>query len=97
MPLVIEVPDEVLAALKLTPEDAARELRTELAVVLYERRALSAGKAAEMSGLSRWAFEDLLAKRRVVRNYSEEDLQHDLKWSSEQGASPLDRGNVDET
>jgi predicted HTH domain antitoxin len=80
MPLLIEISDEVLDALRLPREEVDGELRAELAAVLYARGALSLGKATEMARLSRWAFEDLLAKRNIVRNYSEDDLRHDLAW-----------------
>ena len=85
MPLMLEIPDAVLEALRLPRAEIERELRAELALILYERGAVSMGKAAEMSQLTRGAFEDLLARRKVDRNYSAEDLQHDLEWSRAQG------------
>jgi hypothetical protein len=56
--------------------------------VLDARGALSMGKAAEMARLSSWAFEDLLARRKIVRNYGDEDLQHDIEWSRAQSKVP---------
>ena len=85
MPLMLEVSDDVLDALRLPREEVEGELRTELALALYARGALSLGKAKEFSGLSRWAFEDLLGKRKIVRPFSEAELEHDLAWARSQG------------
>jgi predicted HTH domain antitoxin len=84
MPLLLEIPDEVLDSLRMPWEEIDAELRAELAAVLYARGALSMGKATEMARLSRWAFEELLAKRKIARNYSAEDLRHDLEWNGAQ-------------
>src|SRR4051812_42739501 len=73
----LKIPDDIVESLHLPREEAERELRTDLALVLYARGALSAGKAAEMCTLSRWAFEDLLAQRKIERPFSEEDWEHD--------------------
>ena len=59
--------NNVLDALRTPREEIDGELRAELASVLYARGALSLGIAREMAQLLRWAFEDLLAKRQVVR------------------------------
>src|SRR5947209_10742349 len=71
-----EIPDDVVESLHLPREEAERELRTDLALVLYARGALSSGKAAEMAGVSRWAFEDLLAQRKIERPFTEADWEH---------------------
>jgi predicted HTH domain antitoxin len=81
MLLILEIPDSALAGMEMPLEDLHAELRRDLAIVLYARGALSLGKAAEFARLSRWAFEDLLAKRKAARNYDEEDLRHDLAWA----------------
>jgi predicted HTH domain antitoxin len=81
MPLLLEIPDEVLESLRLPREEIEAELRAELAAILYSRGAISLGNAAEMACLSRWAFDDLLARRKIVRNYSSDDLEQDLAWA----------------
>lgn len=50
------------------------------AVSLYASGQISIGKAAELSGLSRGEFETVLSDRSIERNYSKEDLEHDLKF-----------------
>ena len=81
MTLTFEIPDFVVDALNLPPEELREELRIDLIVALYARGALSIGKAAEMSQLSRWAFEDVLACRKVERPFTIEELKRDLAWA----------------
>ena len=79
--LVLEIPEEVQAALRLPPDELEGELRKELAVALYRRQVLSLGKARTLAGMTRWQFEELLGEREVPRHYSEDDLQEDLRYA----------------
>ena len=76
----LEIPEEVVGALKLPPEEVQQELRRKLALALHERGALSLGKARKLAGMSRWQFHELLGQRRIVRHYTEEDLAEDLTY-----------------
>lgn len=84
MPLYLEIPDEVMASIHLPQKEAEKQLRADLAALLYERGALSMGKATAMAQMSRWDFENVLTRSRIARNYSDQDLQHDLDWSGAQ-------------
>ena len=42
--LTLEVPDEVLEAVKLPPAEVEKEFRKELALALYQRGVLSLGR-----------------------------------------------------
>lgn len=61
--ITLDLPDDVLAALGSTPEQAEREVRFTLAAKLYELGRLSSGIAARLAGMDRAAF--LLALPRV--------------------------------
>ena len=76
----LEIPEEVVRALKLPPREVQQELRKELALALYERGVLSLGKARELAGMTRWQFHELLGQRRIARHYTEEDLAEDLAY-----------------
>jgi predicted HTH domain antitoxin len=78
--LLLEIPEDVTDALRLPPAERDRELRTELALALYQRQVLSGGMARKLSGLTRWEFEHLLGQRRVVRHYDGDDLSEDLRY-----------------
>ena len=57
-----------------------RELVMILATKLYEQGKLSLGQAAELAGLSKRAFMEVLGDYGVsVFNYSAEDLESDLE------------------
>lgn len=56
------------------------ELKMIIAAKLYELGKLSSGQAAEVAGLSKRAFLELLGKYNVsVFGYDENDLAEDLK------------------
>ena len=81
MTLTIEIPDEAVEALRMPASEVEAELKKELALVLYARGALSAGKAVELAGVNRAAFERLLAERRIERPFTSAELEQDLAWA----------------
>ena len=77
--LTLEVPEEVVEAVRLPPAEMEGELRKELAVALYRRGVLPLGKARILAEMTRWQFEKLLADRQIPRHYSAADLTEDLQ------------------
>jgi predicted HTH domain antitoxin len=73
--MTFTIPDTVLAETKIS----SAELRTELAVYLYEKQRLSIGKARKVAGLNLIEFQKELAKRNVYLHLSIQDLDIDLK------------------
>lgn len=57
----LNIPDEVLVALKLSPDAAEREIVLAAAVKLFEVGRLSAGAAAQLAGLPKPVFMTKLA------------------------------------
>jgi predicted HTH domain antitoxin len=78
--LVLEIPYSVLEGAKLPEKEMEEEFRKELSLALYQRGVLSLGKARLLARMTRWQFEDLLAKRRIERHYTAEDLQEDISY-----------------
>jgi predicted HTH domain antitoxin len=84
MPKVrVELPEELVEAIKLPPEEVPLRLKRELAVRLYEKRLLGFGKARQLAGMTKWEFQQLLGDEGVLRSYDVEELEKDLKTLEE--------------
>ena len=79
MVLSIEVPDELLRAMRVPTEEAPSRLKRELAVRLYAKGLLSFGNARRLSGMTRWEFHELVGQEGVRRRYDVEELGKDLE------------------
>lgn len=71
----MSIDDEFLVAANLSEA----EVKTELAIVLYQKGKLSMGKAARLAEMNRIAFQFLLASREIPINYGVEDFRQDLE------------------
>jgi predicted HTH domain antitoxin len=60
--ILLDVPNESLLALRVSPEDAGRRILLAAAVKLYEVGELSSGAAAALAGMPRVAFLNRLAE-----------------------------------
>ena len=78
--ITISIPDEILLALKATPDDVAELIRFAASVKLYEMGQLSSGAAAQLAGVPKPYFLSRLADYGVnTFDLSEEELVHDLR------------------
>ncbi|PWB46584.1 MAG: hypothetical protein C3F12_06505 [Candidatus Methylomirabilota bacterium] len=59
--ITLSIPDEALAALKVSPEQLGAELRLAAAIKLYELGRLSSGVAAKLADVPRVVFLAKLA------------------------------------
>jgi len=85
--VTIEMPASVVQLLGSTSEEAARHLAELALIELFRRGELSGGKAAELLGLSRAEWLDLLAQHDVPHAVvTEESLAHDLKTLADRRA-----------
>ena len=82
MSVTLEIPDDFVRRLQTQREEAEAQLHLELAIALYREGKLPPGPAAELAGLSRQDFEQVLAKRQVTMPYNLEDLAHDIAYAS---------------
>jgi predicted HTH domain antitoxin len=85
--VTITIPTEVKRALKIPDREIGARLQFELAVHLYEEWLLSFGKASELAQMSRWAFAEALAKRKITRHYTEQDLVEDIDFANVAGGN----------
>ena len=69
------ITDDILLKANMSEE----EVKTELAVLLYQKGKLSMGQAARLAEIDRIRFQFLLASRQVPVNYDETAFQEDLE------------------
>jgi predicted HTH domain antitoxin len=75
----IPIPDDAMAALNLSPVEAAEEFRFAAAAKLYELGRLSSGAAASLAGVPRTVFLNRLSEYGVSTfQLDEEELKQDL-------------------
>jgi predicted HTH domain antitoxin len=78
--VTFSIPDEILLALKATPDALASRIRLAASVKLYEMGQLSSGAAAQLAGVPKPYFLSRLADYGVnTFDLSEEELTHDFK------------------
>ncbi len=77
MQITINLPD----ALQISEAD----LRTELAISLFQQERITLGTASQLAGLHQIEFQQLLASRGICMHYDVEDLEQDLKSLHEEG------------
>jgi predicted HTH domain antitoxin len=75
---LIDIPEDVIASIKIPKNELERVLKLELAMILYEKGVLSLGKAREMTGMGKWEFLEELGRRKIPRHYTEKELEEDL-------------------
>lgn len=75
----LEIPEQIVASLKIPSAELHERLRTELSIRLYQKGILGFGKARELSGLNKWLFQEILSKENVPLNYDADELEIDLE------------------
>ena len=61
--ITLEYPDGFEAAVQVTPEELAAQIRLMAALKMFELGKLSSGKAAELAGMSRIEFFEMCGIR----------------------------------
>jgi len=74
----IEFPTDILLALNENETELKKDIKISLAIRLYRLEKLTIGKAAQLSGLSRYDFETLLSEHEIpISNLSLDDVLGD--------------------
>ena len=80
---VIDLPEQLylsLSAFGLTKEKIANESRKLLALKYFKEKVLSLGRAAELSGLSKWDFIEYVSENDVpVVDYDQDEITREFE------------------
>lgn len=78
--LTIQFPDLIMELLELSPEGLEESLKKMIVLELVRKGRLSSGKAAELLGMSRWEFMDLMTEYNVpMTDLTSEELDEQLE------------------
>ncbi len=72
--MTIELRDEVLAGLNVTPD----RLRLEMAAGLFASEEVTLGQGAQIAGLNQTEFQRELGRRRIGVHYDIKEFEEDL-------------------
>ena len=79
--MILTIPDDILTAAKMSED----ELKLEIAIMLYQQKRLSAGKARRLAGMHLIQFQKELDRRRICVNYDVDDFRADVATLKELG------------
>jgi len=76
----VDFPNDILLALNESESDLKNRIKLTLAIQLYKLQKLTIGKAAQLSGMSRFEFENELCKNKIsISNLNEDDVLSDIE------------------
>lgn len=76
----IELPEDIIFAMRgiEKPEAVKKKLKVALAILLFQERAISFGKATELAEISRVGFTSVLKEHGIpIYEYTEKDFERD--------------------
>jgi len=79
MNVTLELPDDIGLQFRQNRPQAESSVLLELAISLYREGKLPPGRAAELAGMGRWEFQDILAERKVEMPYTQEMVEEDIR------------------
>jgi len=81
--ITLEVPQDVLASLKVGVQDLGQYMRLSAAIAYFQEKRLSLGKAAELAGINRIELMDILAQKGLtVFDYDLSEVEVELAGAS---------------
>ena len=76
----IDLPADILLTLNESEKELQQEIKYALAIRLYQNQKVTLGKAAQIAGISRLQFEELLADNEIpISSLGLEDVLSDLE------------------
>lgn len=78
--ITVDLPSDILLTLNEDENELKQDIKIALAVRLYRLQKLTIGKAAQIAGLSRFEFENVLSENGVsISNLTIEDVIKDIQ------------------
>lgn len=78
--ITIELPSDIYLTLNETENELKENIKISLAIRLYKLKKLTLGKAAQIAGLTRYEFENILVENDVpISNLTAEDVLEDTR------------------
>lgn len=75
-----KVPQDILAALNVDSNQLLQRMRLLSAIAYFQEKKLSLGKAAELAGINRLDFMNILSQKGIVLfDYDESELNTELR------------------
>lgn len=71
----LTIPDEFLQ----TAQISERELKLEIAIILFQREKITLGTASQFAGINQLELQRLLGSRKIPIHYGTEELYEDLQ------------------
>lgn len=76
----LDIPSDIFLALNEDESELKKDIKLSYAIRLYQLQKLTMGKAAQLAGLSRFEFENILADNQIsISSLSIEDVREDYK------------------
>lgn len=84
--LTLDIPEEMLVAVKIPRNRLKSELKRELALQLYRENMISFANAHRLANMTKIEFHYLLGDRQIPRQYDiedyEKDQEHLAQWQT---------------
>ena len=77
--VIIPIPADIMIVLNQTEQELKDQFQVSIAIMLFQQGKLTLGKAIQLSGLSRFEFEQALVKQKIsVSNLSLDQINADV-------------------
>jgi predicted HTH domain antitoxin len=77
--VTLQLPEQIASKLAASSSDTATRIKLELALNLYSLGEITHAEACQLAAMSRIQFESLLQERDVVRPYTVEMLDEEVR------------------
>ena len=75
----IDFPSDILLALNESEKELKKNIKLSLAIRLYRLKKVTIGKGAQIAGVSRLEFENILSENNIsISNLSVDDIMNDI-------------------